>query len=98
MPDVPPATPSERETRRVVETMLQKSHKGAWLEMAYHPRPWTALAVLARDAGWQVILGTEAMIWQGLEQSRYWTGRELADLPVEAVKQAVAEQLAAAEH
>lgn len=76
--------------------MLRKAHKGAWLEMAYHPRPWTELAVLARAAGWQVILGTEAMIWQGLEQSRCWTGRELSELPVAEVKRAVAERLALA--
>ena len=76
--------------------MMAKPHKGAWLEMAYHPRPWTELAALARAAGWQVILGTEAMIWKGLEQSRCWTGRELRELPVDEVKRAVAERLAQA--
>jgi hypothetical protein len=50
--------------------MLAKSHKGAILEMCYHPSPWTEIGGLSEKAGWQVILGTEAMIYQGLAQVR----------------------------
>lgn len=43
---------------------------------------------------WQVISGDEAMIWQGLEQEKYWTGREIQEMPVLEVKNAIAAQLA----
>jgi len=67
--------------------------QGAVLEMCYHPSPNTAITRLATSRGWKVIPGTEAMIWQGLEQDRYWTGRDVEDMPVEEVKAAVAEAL-----
>lgn len=59
----------------------------------YHPTPWTEIAALAEKAGWQVILGTEAVIYQGLEQDKYWTGKELEELPVEEVKEVIANEL-----
>ncbi|KAI7504704.1 shikimate/quinate 5-dehydrogenase [Hortaea werneckii] len=93
VPNFPPVTAEEREARAVVEVMLGKSHKGAILEMCYHPTPWTEIAALAEKAGWQVILGTEAVIYQGLEQDKYWTGKELAELPVEEVKEVIANEL-----
>lgn len=69
--------------------------KGVILEMAYHPRPFTVLAGIAQRAGWQVLLGTEAMIYQGLEQDRLWTGRELKELPVQEVKSVINGELEA---
>jgi quinate dehydrogenase len=42
-----------------------------------------------------VILGTEAVIYQGLEQDRYWTGKEIADLPSKQVHIAIADALKA---
>ena len=45
-----------------------KEEKGAMLEMCYNPSPFTELGALAEHEGWQVILGTEALIWQGIEQ------------------------------
>lgn len=86
IPNFPPRTPAELAAREVMEILLTKQHKGAILEMCYHPSPWTEIAGISQRAGWQVILGTEAMIWQGLEQDRYWTGREVEQLPVEQVK------------
>ena len=86
IPNLPPRTPTEIAAREVMEIMLSKQHKGAILEMCYHPSPWTEIAEISQKAGWQVILGTEAMIWQGLEQDRYWTGRSVEQLPVEKVK------------
>jgi quinate dehydrogenase len=68
VPNLPPTTQEEKEARRVLECFLAKSHKGAILEMCYHPSPWTEIAEISQRAGWQVILGTEAMIYQGLEQ------------------------------
>ena len=96
VPNYPPVTEAEWEARKVFECFLNKPHKGAILEMCYHPTPWTEIGALSEKAGWQVILGTEAMIYQGFEQARYWTGREYADLPVDEVKAAVANELSKA--
>lgn len=97
VPDFAPSTAAEIEARKVLETFLSKS-KGAILEMCYHPKPWTQIAQLSEDAGWKVILGTEAMIYQGFAQDTCWTGRTLADLPVKEVKAAIAEQLSKTLH
>lgn len=95
VPDFAPATPAEREARAVTEVFLtEKDHKGAMLEMCYNPSPFTLLGRLAEDAGWQVILGTEALIWQGIEQDRYWTGRSAEELPVKEVKDEISRQVA----
>ncbi|KAK4236456.1 hypothetical protein C8A03DRAFT_45542 [Achaetomium macrosporum] len=94
IPDFPPVTESEKTVRRIVEVMLRKEGKGAMLEMCYNPSPFTALGALAESEGWQVILGTEALIWQGIEQDKYWTGRDTSELPVAQVKEAIATRLA----
>jgi len=93
VPNYPPVTDAEWEARRVFECFLNKPHKGAILEMCYHPAPWTDIAKISKNAGWEVILGTEAMIYQGFEQARLWTGRQMSELPVEKAKEAVARQL-----
>ncbi|KAL9061548.1 MAG: hypothetical protein Q9162_000080 [Coniocarpon cinnabarinum] len=93
VPDFAPETAREKQVKLIAAEFLHRRNKGALLEMAYHPKAWTSLADLAQKAGWQVILGTEAMIWQGLEQDRLWTGRPLDELPVEKVKQTVAQHL-----
>lgn len=93
VPNFSPVTEAEWEARRIMNCFLNKPHKGAMLEMCYHPVVWTEIAEISENAGWQVILGTEAMIYQGFEQARYWTGREYAELPVEKVKDAVAKEL-----
>lgn len=92
IPDFPPQTPGE-ELVRAGLTALLDTGKGSVLEMCYHPSSDTAISRLAAEKGWAVIPGTEAMIWQGLEQDRYWTGTPVADMPVEEVKAAVAEAL-----
>ncbi|KAI0018601.1 quinate dehydrogenase [Xylariomycetidae sp. FL0641] len=94
VPDFPPKTREERTAREVIETFLGKNRKGAVLEMCYNPSPYTELGGIAERLGWQVILGTEAMIWQGFEQDRYWTGREVRDLPVKVGKEVIAAKLA----
>ena len=96
VPNYPPATEAEWDARRILECFLGKPHKGAVLEMCYHPTPWTEIGAIAEKARWEVILGTEAMIYQGFEQARCWTGRELVDFPVEKVKDAVARELSKA--
>ena len=67
--------------------LAAKGEKGVILEMAYHPRLWTGLARVAEKAGWEVILGTEAVIWQGIEQHMLWTGRTLEEIPVQICKE-----------
>ncbi|KAL1873488.1 Quinate dehydrogenase [Diaporthe australafricana] len=95
VPDFPPVTDLEKQARAVTEVFLgEKDHKGAILEMCYNPTPFTMLGKLAEDAGWQVILGTEAMIYQGIEQDRYFTGRSTEDLPVKKVKEVIDAQVA----
>lgn len=93
VPNFPPVTDAEKEARKVTEVLLNKGHKGAFLEMCYHPTPFTELGALAETAGWQVILGTEAMMYQGLKQQEIWTGRSLKELPVQDVKDAIAKEL-----
>ena len=68
VPDFPPRTEAERLARRITDAFLAKAQKGAMLEMCYNPTPYTELGALAERHGWQVILGTEALIWQGIEQ------------------------------
>jgi quinate dehydrogenase len=93
IPNFPPKTPEEIEARKVIEILLTKKEKGAMLEMCYHPTPYTEIGNVAEKLGWQVILGTEAMIYQGLEQDHYWTEREVETLPSEEVKVAIAKAL-----
>jgi len=94
IPDFPPKTEDEIRTRRVIEILLGKEEeKGAILEMCYHPSPHTEIDGIARKNGWQVIPGSQAMIWQGFEQDHVWLGRDVT-LPVEKVKEVIAAKLA----
>ncbi|KAK0759665.1 hypothetical protein N5P37_007853 [Trichoderma harzianum] len=94
VPDFTPQTSDEKLARQITEILLDKKHKGAMLEMCYNPTPFTALGMLAEKKGWNVILGTEALIWQGLEQDTYWTGNTIDGLPAEKVKAAIAANVA----
>lgn len=99
IPDFAPKTETEWETRRILEAALARdveglpNGKGVILEMAYHPHPVTEVARISVKAGWQVMLGTEAMIYQGLQQDCLWTGKSLRELPVERVKKVIADKL-----
>lgn len=94
VPDFPPKTPEEVVAREVIEAILKKERKGSMLEMCYNPTPYTELGGIAEREGWQVILGTEALIWQGLEQDKHWTGLKVEELPVEKVNEVIATRLA----
>lgn len=103
IPNYPPRTPEEVRAREVIQAFLTSggslsgdTYKGVVLEMCYHPVPWTEIAQLASGAGWKVILGSEALIWQGLEQARLWTGQDVAAKPglVDQVKDVVAKSIA----
>ncbi|KAH6895975.1 hypothetical protein B0T10DRAFT_545565 [Thelonectria olida] len=94
VPDFEPQTQEEIQARKVTETFLDKEAKGAILEMCYNPTPFTRLGAISEEKGWQVILGTEALIWQGLEQDKYWTGRAIEELPVQKVQVAINDKVA----
>lgn len=68
VPNLSPQTREEKTARTIIETILKKEAKGAMLDMCYNPTPHTELGAIAEREGWRVILGTEAMIWQGFEQ------------------------------
>lgn len=102
IPNYPPKTPEELNAREVLTSFLSGGskadgkYKGVILEMCYHPVPWTEIAQLASSSGWKVILGSEALIWQGLEQAKLWTGRDVVAVPgvVEKVKDVAAKAIA----
>ncbi|KAK6201850.1 Quinate dehydrogenase [Pestalotiopsis sp. IQ-011] len=93
VPDFPPVTQEELTARSIIETFFKKETKGSILEMCYNPNPYTEIGDIAERESWQVILGTEALIWQGLEQDRYWTGLHLQELPVTRAKEVIATRL-----
>jgi quinate dehydrogenase len=93
IPDFPPRTEDEIRTRAVIKTLLAK-RSGAILEMCYHPSPNTEISALAKENGWLVIPGVEAMVWQGFEQDRVWLEMEVKDMPIQEVKDTIATELA----
>lgn len=93
IPDFTPATPAERNVRDILIAFLSSKAKGALLEMCYHPSPRTQISKLAEEKGWQVMLGTEALIGQGLEQAKLWTGIEITDSLKDEVRRVIGEVL-----
>ena len=89
VPDFSPVTEEEKLARQILAMLLKSPNKGALLEMCYHPSPNTEIAGLAAALGWQVIPGIEAMIGQGLEQARLWTGIQIDDSTRQAARNAV---------
>ncbi|CAI7628486.1 unnamed protein product [Penicillium crustosum] len=101
IPNYPPKSPEELRARAIIQAFLgtaadAEKQQGVILEMCYHPTPWTEIAHLASAGGWKVILGSEALIWQGLEQARLWTGKDVIGTPglVQEVKDLVAKTIA----
>jgi quinate dehydrogenase len=101
IPNYPPKTAEELRARAIIQAFLgtaadAEKQQGVILEMCYHPTPWTEIANLASTGGWKVILGSEALIWQGLEQARLWTGKDIIGTPglVQEVKDLVAKTIA----
>ncbi|GAA5861682.1 hypothetical protein JCM1840_005230 [Sporobolomyces johnsonii] len=94
VPAFPPTSPEEKQARAVSEVLFNKPEKGVILEMCYHPDIWTELAQIAKDAGWNVVTGEQAMIWQGIEQQLLWLECEESDLPIQEILDTVARQVA----
>ncbi|XRM46901.1 hypothetical protein ABZX51_009922 [Aspergillus tubingensis] len=100
IPNYPPKTVEEIRARNVLTALLGAKEdgkpKGVILEMCYHPVIWTEIAELADAAGWKVIVGSEALLWQGLEQAKLWTGKDVVAVPglLDTAKELVAKNLA----
>ncbi|KAM0787158.1 hypothetical protein ACM66B_006408 [Microbotryomycetes sp. NB124-2] len=76
IPSIAPQTEEEHNVYRIARKIFHSSVDSAtpprqFLEMAYKPRR-TLMLTIAEEAGWQTIGGAEAMIEQGLAQSRVW--------------------------
>lgn len=73
VPDFPPKTEEEIIARQIVQSFLRREQKGFVLDMCYHPKPETEFYNISKEAEWEVIHGTESMIWQGVAQQVLWT-------------------------
>ena len=72
VPDITPKNPGEILCRNIISTFLTGPKKGYILEMCYHPIPRTEFFNLGEKAGWKMLYGTEALIWQGVAQQALW--------------------------
>lgn len=92
VPDIPPKDEGEKLARRIVNTFFARA-KGYMLEMCYHPSPRTALLALAEKAGWEVVYGTEALIYQGLSQQVLWAEQPPERFNLAEAKEVIVEAL-----
>ncbi|KAI9888992.1 MAG: hypothetical protein M1814_006050 [Vezdaea aestivalis] len=88
VPDHEPVSLEEQRVRAIMEAFLAKG-SGVVVDMCYVPEPWTALAKIARDAQWKVVLGTDVMIYQAIDQDLLWTERTAEEMPTEKVAKLV---------
>lgn len=89
VPNYPPVSEGEILARKIVTAFLEKKEKGVVLEACYFPRVWTAFAELAKAHEWEVVKGTEMMLYQGFAQDALWTEKGVEELPVEVVKETI---------
>lgn len=93
VPDIPPREEGEILARNIVNVFLAKEEKGFILEMCYHPKPRTEFFALGENAGWKVINGLEAMIYQGVAQDVLWAELPLEKFRLDEAKKAIADEL-----
>lgn len=93
VPDFPPKEEGEILARKISEAFLSKEQKGYILEMCYHPEPKTEFYHIAVKAGWNVLFGTESMIWQGVAQQVLWAEIPLEKFQMEETQKVVADAL-----
>ncbi|XXH01766.1 hypothetical protein Hte_008127 [Hypoxylon texense] len=91
IPDFPPKEEGEVIARSIVNVFLSRKEKGYVLEMCYHPKPRTEFFEIAAAAGWRVLYGTEAMIYQGVAQQVLWTELPLEKFNLGEVKRLIAD-------
>lgn len=88
VPNCAPKEPGEIAARKIITHFLARECKGVALEMCYAPKIKTEFFELAKGNGWQVIPGTEPMIYQGIAQQALWL-----ELPSSAINVAGAEEV-----
>ncbi|KAH6898026.1 NAD-P-binding protein [Thelonectria olida] len=93
VPNFPPSTEEEVLARNISLEFLKKDKKGYVLEMCYHPKIVTEFYTLAEQANWNVLPGTEAMIYQGIAQEVLWMEKPLAEMPFKAARRAITDAL-----
>lgn len=93
VPDIAATQPGEILVREIVGAVLRMQLKGFVLEMCYHPQPNTEFFKLAKELGWKVLPGREAMIHQGIAQQALWLEKPLEDIPDEEAKRAIGMQI-----
>jgi quinate dehydrogenase len=98
VPDFAPKEQCEITAREVATHFLSRPEKGAVLEMCYHPNPRTTFYELAEKDGWQMVLGTEAMIWQGVAQQILWAELPLSSFKVDEAKRIISKALVDQSH
>lgn len=85
VPDFAPESEEEKLARATLDVFIHQNEKSAVLEMCYHPVRFTRLYKAFEEAGWAVVGGIEAMIYQGFAQQVLWTGYSLEEMPTEEV-------------
>lgn len=93
VPDFAPVTEEEILARDTLDVFINQEEKGAVLEMCYHPTQITRLYKAFHKAGWAVVGGIEAMIYQGFAQQVLWTGYSLEEMPTKDVVDYVRETI-----
>ena len=92
IPDHPPSKPEEHAVQDVLRELLTspQRERGVVLEMCYHPKVRTSLYEMCEAAGWNVIPGTEASMWQAFAQQVLWTeGAEIKEEWVEEIRKEI---------
>ncbi|KDN44941.1 Aminoacid dehydrogenase-like protein [Tilletiaria anomala UBC 951] len=78
IPSHDPQTEGEKLARQTLEAVLSLpahsslSSAPVFLEMCYHPHPWTKISSIAEEQGWHVIQGMECMYHQAVAQQMLW--------------------------
>jgi quinate dehydrogenase len=93
VPDFPPKEAGEVLARGIINTFLARQDKGYILEMCYHPKPRTEFFDLGEKAGWKMVYGTEAMIWQGVAQQTLWAEMPLDRFKLDKVHKVISDAL-----
>ena len=92
VPDHPPSSAEEHAVQDIMKELLtsEQRERGVVLEMCYHPKVQTTLYNLCEAAGWTVIPGTEATLWQDVVQHLLWTEKEgIQDVWVKETRTAI---------
>jgi quinate dehydrogenase len=93
VPDIVPKEKGEILAREIVDVFLAKEDKGFVLEMCYHPNPRTYFFNRCEEMGWNVLFGTEAMIWQGVAQQSLWTELPMHQFKLDEAKRDITDAI-----